>query len=73
MNILFDLLAVQPEGNLKYHGGSEYAKAVFRAVAQKAPGRLFCIYDSGRSLNEDIKAYCLGNNLPLIDIGNIKS
>lgn len=68
MNILFDLVASQPENNLKYHGGSEYTKAVFRAVVQKAHERLYCIYDSGRYLDEEIKSFCMSNNLPLIDI-----
>lgn len=68
MNILFDLIAAQPERNLKYHGGSEYAKAVFWAIVPKTKGRLFCIYDSERFLDEDIKSYFKGNNLPLIDI-----
>lgn len=72
MNILFDLVAAQPVENLKYHGGSEYAKAVFRAVAQKARDRLYCIYDAGRHLDEDIKSYCVGNNVLLIDIRKYK-
>ncbi len=72
MNILFDLIASQPERNLKYHGGSEYAKAVFWAIVQKSRSSLFCIYDAGRYLDEDIKSYCIGNNLPLIDIGQYK-
>lgn len=70
MNILFDLTAVQPERNLKFHGGSEYAKAVFWAIAPVTKGRLFCIYDAGRSLDEEIKSYCKTNELPLIDIRN---
>lgn len=72
MNILFDLLAVQPERNLKYHGGSEYAKAVFFAVAKKTSGRLFCIYDAGLYLDPDINTYCQVGNVPLIDINQYK-
>ncbi len=72
MNILFDLVASQPENNLKFHGGSEYTKAVFRAVVQKAHNRLYCIYDSGRYLDEDIKSFCPSNNVPLIDISKYK-
>jgi hypothetical protein len=72
MNILFDLVATQPENSLKYHGGSEYSKAVFKAVSQKTLGRLYCIYDSDRHLDEDIKLFCVYNNLPLIDIASHK-
>ena len=68
MNILFDLLAAQPERNLKFHGGSEYAKAVFIAVAEKTLGRLFCIYDSGRYIDEDTRLCCQAYNVPLIDV-----
>jgi glycosyltransferase involved in cell wall biosynthesis len=70
MNILFDLLAVQPERNLKYHGGSEYARAVFWALAPVAKGRLFSVYDAGRILDDEIRSYCEINHVPLIDIGN---
>ena len=73
MNILFDLIASQPENNLKYHGGSEYTKAVFRAVVQKAPGRIFCIYDSERYIDKDIISLCQSGNLPLIDISKYGS
>lgn len=72
MNILFDLIATQASGSMKYHGGSEYAKAVFWSVVPKAAGRLFCIYDSGRYLDEDIKSYCIGHELPLVDIRQYK-
>jgi glycosyltransferase involved in cell wall biosynthesis len=68
MNILFDLVAAQPEKNMKYHGGSEYAKAVFIAVAQLASGRLFCIYDAGRDLDTEIKSCCQDRKIPLLDI-----
>lgn len=68
MNILFDLIASQPEGNLKYHGGSEYAKAVFRAILSKTQGRLFCLYDSQKNLDEEISSICKINGIPLIDI-----
>jgi len=68
MNILFDLVAAQPGKNLKYHGGSEYAKAVFIAVAKVTPGRLFCIYDAGLDLDNDINSYCHDGKIPLLDI-----
>ena len=71
MNILFDLVASQPESNLKYHGGSEYAKAVFLAIAPKSRDRLFCIYDSRRNLDPYISNYCQDNDIPLIDISNL--
>jgi hypothetical protein len=72
MNVLFDLVASQPGKNLKYHGGSEYAKAVFMAVSQIATGRLYCLHDAGRDLDTDINSYCQTGNITLIDINKFK-
>ena len=73
MNILFDLIATQPEKNLKYHGGSEYAKAVFRAILPLTSGNLFCIYDSLRNLDIEIRSCCEERKVSLIDINNYES
>ena len=73
MNILFDLIAAQPEKNLKYHGGSEYAKAVFRTILPLTHGRLFCIYDSFRYLDHEIRYCCEEGKVPLFDINNYEN
>jgi len=34
MKQLFDLVATQPVGNSKFHGGGEYSKAVFEGAVK---------------------------------------
>lgn len=73
MNILFDLIATQPERDLKYHGGSEYAKAVFKAIVGYTQSGLFCIYDSDRFLDKEIRTCCVEKKFPLLDIREVKT
>ncbi len=55
MNILFDLIATQPVGNAKYHGGGEYAKEVFKKIIDKSTeNKIFCIYDDKKYIDEQV-------------------
>ena len=67
MKLLFDLIATQPCGESKFHGGGEYAKIVFKHLVAKADaGSLACFYDSGLELDEEIRDLAERNRLELI-------
>lgn len=66
MKQLFDLVATQPVGNSKFHGGGEYSKAVFEG-AVKAGYSFDALYDRGRYLDPHIKSFCGEFEIPLID------
>ena len=52
IRLLFDLTAVQPIGSSPYHGGSEYAKAVYERLVEKRAGRTIVgVYDPSRPLD----------------------
>jgi len=43
MRILFDLMAIQPIGGSKFHGGGEYAKILFKhLIRNKRDAEIFC-------------------------------
>ena len=46
MKILYDLSATQPVGGIKFHGGSEYSKILFRNLINYIEiNYLFCYYN----------------------------
>jgi hypothetical protein len=65
--ICFDLLATQPIGSSKFHGGGEYAKAVLQQlVLVETNDQVECIYDSSKWFDPKIANLCQKNNLPLV-------
>ena len=68
MKVLFDLVATQPVGNSKFHGGGEYSKAVFEG-AIRAGYRFDALYDKGRFMDPVVLSLCEEFNIPLIDRG----
>jgi glycosyltransferase involved in cell wall biosynthesis len=79
MNLLYNLVAVQPIHSAKFHGGGSYGKVVFWAlldrlyansdtVNQNEKFRIFCIYDDKKYLDPDIIAACKERRIPLLDI-----
>ena len=44
MNILFDIIPLQYEPNMKYHGGGEYVKKIFFKLLENSESRENKIY-----------------------------
>lgn len=78
MNLLYNLVAVQPIHSAKFHGGGSYGEVVFRALlkrlypdsgaAQNGNCSLFCIYDAKKYLSPDLAGACRKYGIPLFDI-----
>lgn len=70
MNLLYNLVAVQPIHNAKFHGGGSYGEVVFRALLEHLDeeGKLFCAYDGKKYLDPDVIAACKERGIPLLDI-----
>lgn len=76
MNLLYNLVAVQPIHNAKFHGGGSYGEVVFWALlnriqsdeVQKKETKIFCAYDSQKYLDPEILLACKKNEIPLFDI-----
>lgn len=69
MNLLFDLIATQPCGDSKYHGGGEYAKIVFKhLLANSDPEEIVCFYDKNLELDQEIKDLAEYHNLQLLTV-----
>lgn len=65
--ILFDLTAIQPSEEAKFHGGSEYAKCIFHKAVSL--GKKFdCIYKPNLYLDPKLKKICKKHNIKLIPI-----
>lgn len=72
MKILYDLMATQPLGGNKFHGGGEYAKIVFEhLVKNKKNAEIVCIYNKNNYLDKDIIRLIKDNHLELLDIEKI--
>jgi len=55
MNVLFDLIPTQPFGTSAYHGGAEYAKALFEQVLKgKRHERVSALFDWNRPIDPAI-------------------
>lgn len=72
--LLFDLSAVQPN-NSSFHGGSEYAKAVLRAVASKWADEIDFVFDPVRPLDDEMRSIAgkLGSLHPVQNAHDLQS
>lgn len=67
MNLLFNLVAVQPIHSAKFHGGGSYGEVIFWALVKR--GATFsCVYDSRKFLSPAILDACKEKNISLFDI-----
>jgi glycosyltransferase involved in cell wall biosynthesis len=71
-NILFDLLSTQPVGPVKYNGGAEYTKQIFFELLLhvKMDCKIYGIFNSTISLDNDVVQKCKENMVELIDVCN---
>ena len=67
MNLLFNLVAVQPIHSAKFHGGGSYGEVIFWALVKRS-AKFSCVYDSRKYLSPDILEACEKCNIPLFDI-----
>ena len=67
MRVLFDLAASQPLGGSVYHGGGEYAKAVFQALVE-AGYVCDALYDSTRDLDPRMEELCVRGGITKVDL-----
>jgi len=67
MNLLFNLVAVQPIHSAKFHGGGSYGEVIFWALVKRG-AKFSCVYDSRKYLAPDILAACEKCSIPLFDI-----
>ena len=67
MNLLFNLVAVQPIHSAKFHGGGSYGEVIFWALVKRG-AKFSCVYDSRKYLAPDIIAACEKSGIPLFDI-----
>ena len=67
MNLLFNLVAVQPIHSAKFHGGGSYGEVIFWALVKRG-AKFSCAYDSRKYLSPDIIAACEKCGIPLFDI-----
>ena len=67
MNLLFNLVAVQPIHSAKFHGGGSYGEVIFWALVKRG-AKFSCVYDSRKYLAPDILEACKKCEIPLFDI-----
>jgi len=67
MNLLFNLVAVQPIHSAKFHGGGSYGEVIFWALVKRGV-QFSCAYDSKKYLDPMILDACKSQNIPLFDI-----
>ena len=67
MNLLFNLVAVQPIHSAKFHGGGSYGEVIFWALVKRGE-QFSCAYDSKKYLDPAIVDACKTQNIPLFDI-----
>ena len=67
MNLLFNLVAVQPIHSAKFHGGGSYGEVIFWALVKRG-AKFSCAYDSRKYLDPMILDACKTQNIPLFDI-----
>ena len=71
MRILYDLIATQPSGGDKFHGGGEYAKIVFEhLIKNRKNAEIVCICNKNSYLDKDIIKLIKSNHLELLNIEN---
>ena len=67
MRLLFDIVATQPNGSVKRHGGGKYGEIIlFRLIERQI--NFWAVYDSRMWLNPKVLAACEKANIPLIDV-----
>ena len=67
MNLLFNLVAVQPIHSAKFHGGGSYGEVIFWALVKRGAG-FCCAFDSKKYLDPAIVEACKEKGIPLFDI-----
>jgi glycosyltransferase involved in cell wall biosynthesis len=67
VNLLFNLVAVQPIHSAKFHGGGSYGEVIFWALVKRGV-QFSCAYDSRKYLDPMILDACKTQNIPLFDI-----
>ena len=67
MNLLFNLVAVQPIHSAKFHGGGSYGEVIFWALVKRG-AKFSCAYDSRKYLDPEIIETCKKKDIPLFDI-----
>ena len=67
MNLLFNLVAVQPIHSAKFHGGGSYGEVIFWALVKRGV-QFSCAYDSKKYLDPMILDACKTQNIPLFDV-----
>ena len=67
MNLLFNLVAVQPIHSAKFHGGGSYGEVIFWALVKRG-AKFACAYDSRKYLDPEILEACKQKDIPLFDI-----
>lgn len=66
MRILYDMAASQPNGETKFHGGSEYSKTVFYELVNRNSGiEVEAFYDKNRETDEQVTLFCKEKNIAL--------
>lgn len=69
MNLLFNLVAVQPIHSAKFHGGGSYGEVIFWALVKRG-AKFSCVYDSRKFLAPAILDACKEKDIPLFDIAD---
>lgn len=67
MNLLFNLVAVQPIHSAKFHGGGSYGEVIFWALVKRGV-KFSCAYDSRKYLAPNIVEACKIHEIPLFDV-----
>ena len=67
MNLLFNLVAVQPIHSAKFHGGGSYGEVIFWALVKRGV-QFSCAYDSRKYLDPSIIETCKQKEISLFDI-----
>lgn len=70
--ILFDLIATQPYGTVKYHGGAEYSKIIFMSLLERIDEiTIICFYDPNKELDSRITERISQNKVELIPANSL--
>lgn len=64
--LIFDLSATQPTETSKFHGGSEYAKAIFLKFIDKGFTNFTAVFNEKYELDNEIKTLCVENGIELV-------
>lgn len=69
MKILYDLSVTQPLGNIMFHGGGEYCKALFEQIISENRNIIIeAFYDKTRKFDGELLELCRKKNVRLYDI-----